>query len=331
MTQTSQYRVSRSADLWPPLIAAAVGVAAIAWMTTGNFKQDVVILTATYALVALGLYIPFVMAGSLSMAYSAYGALGAYGVAIISDRTGVPLWLGWIIGAVISAVVATGLSLATRRLSGFFLAAVTLLFATAFETWIVAAEELTGGPMGLGDLRDVSFLGWEPTRLQQGILGVIFVIAVTWFMDRLRRSSWGVIARTLSHVPLPIEASGVRVANMITVSLAVGAAVASLGGALFTGYVGSTTPETFTLNLVFLAIFMPLIGGRGTAWGAVIGAIVVVQLTVNFPFLQASGQLLLAIAVLLILLVAPGGLLGYVDRGRHWLQQMTTRRKKALS
>ena len=70
---------------------------------------------------------------------------------------------------------------------------------------------------------------------------------------------------------------------LTSVALAIGAAVAAIGGGLFTYSVGSVTPETFTLNLVFLAIFMPLIGGAGTPWGAVVGAALAGgQLTLNF-------------------------------------------------
>ena len=85
------------------------------------------------------------------------------------------------------------------------------------------------------------------------------------------------------------------------------------------------TPETFTLHVVFLAIFMPLIGGRGSAWGAILGAFVVVELTVNFTALKTSGTLILAIAVLVILLIAPSGLLGWMGR----LGRTLTRRGKS--
>jgi len=100
------------------------------------------------------------------------------------------------------------------------------------------------------------------------------------------------------------------------VALALGAAIAAVGGALFTYSAGSITPDTFTLNIVFLAIFMPLIGGAGTPWGAVAGAVLAVELTLNFPAFQASGTLLLALGVLVIMLLAPRGVLGYADRLR---------------
>jgi branched-chain amino acid transport system permease protein len=61
---------------------------------------------------------------------------------------------------------------------------------------------------------------------------------------------------------------------------------------------------------------MPLIGGAGTPWGAVAGAVIAVELTLNFPAIETSGTLLLALGVLVIMLVAPRGVIGYADRLR---------------
>ena len=81
-------------------------------------------------------------------------------------------------------------------------------------------------------------------------------------------SPWGVIVRTMRDAPRAVEAAGVRVPVMNLVALGVGAAIAAVGGALFTYSAGSVTPDTFTLNLVFLAIFMPLHRRFGHARGA---------------------------------------------------------------
>ncbi|QIG45088.1 branched-chain amino acid ABC transporter permease [Nocardioides anomalus] len=305
---------SRATDRWPPLAAAAGIVLLLLWMRGSDYRADLLVLACTYALVALGMYLPFVMAGSLSMAYSAYAAIGAYSVGLVSQETSLPIWLGWLVGALVSAVIAVLLSLSTRRLSGFYLAAVTLLFGTAFEGWL-GIFDVFGGAGGIGQIRAPSFAGWEPDRTAQVVLAMLLVLVLATLLDRVRRSSWGALVRAMREHPLPVEASGVRTADLTSVCLAVGAAIASFGGALFASFVRGVTPETFTLNVVFLAIFMPLIGGRNTAWGAVVGALLVVELSLNLDVLETSGQLVLAVAVLLILLIAPAGVLGYLGQG----------------
>ncbi|HEV3497203.1 MAG TPA: branched-chain amino acid ABC transporter permease [Actinomycetes bacterium] len=306
--------------VWPPLgLAAVVAVLLLVWVGSNGYRQDLGVLAATYALIALGMYVPFIMAGSLSLAYSAYAGIGAYAVGVVSRDTGMPLWVGWLVAPLVSAVLAVVLGLATRRLSGFYLGSVTLLFATAFETWLVDADGITGGAGGIGGIRDLSVFGWEPDRSQQLVMATVLVLAVAFALDRLRQSPWGVLVRTMREVPAVVEASGVRVPVLKLVALAIGAAIASLGGCLFGSFVGGVTPETFTVNVVFLAIFMPLIGGAGTPWGAVVGALVVVELTLNFPAFSESGTLVLSLGVLVILLVAPRGLLGYLDEVRNRL------------
>nr|BFE60752.1 hypothetical protein GCM10020063_052780 [Dactylosporangium thailandense] len=297
------------------LLLGLVGAALILlWVGADGYKQTLITTTATYALIALGMYVPYLMAGSLSMAYGAYAGIGGYAVGLLSSRTGLPLILAWIAGPVVAAAVAVLLGLATRRLSGFFLAAVTLLFGMAFTALLVDAESLSGGSGGLGSLRKLNILGWVPSHYQVVVGSLVVVCVIAFLLDRLRMSPWGVIVRTMRDAPRAVEAAGVRVSVMNLVSLAIGAAIAAVGGGLFTYSAGSVTPDTFTLNLVFLAIFMPLIGGSATPWGAVLGAVIAVELTLNFPAVQTSGTLILALGVLVILLLAPQGVIGYASR-----------------
>jgi branched-chain amino acid transport system permease protein len=296
-------------------------VAVLLWVGGSGYRQTLILTTVTYALVALGIYVPYVMSGSLSMAYAAYAAIGGYGVGLISNKTGLPMWLAWIIGPILAAILAVLLGMVTRRLSGFFLAAVTLLFGLAFAGLLKDAQSFTGGAVGLGQLRKLTLFGWQPTAYQLMVGSAIAVCLIAFLLDRTRMSPWGVTVRTMREAPRAVEAAGVRVPTLNMVALGLGAAVAAIGGAVFTYSVGSVTPDTFKLDLVFLAIFMPLLGGSGTPWGAVLGAVIAVWLTLNFdlPNVELSGTLVLAVGVLVVLLIAPRGVIGYADRLRKRL------------
>lgn len=305
-----------------PASALIIGALMLVWASSSGFRQDLIVLVAVYALIALGMYVPFVLAGSMSMAYGAYAAVGGYSLAIILTKTSLPAIVGWIVGPIIAAVIAVLLGLLTRRLSGFYLAAATLLFSMAFEPWLVEARDITGGSGGLGGVPALSLFGWNPPRIFQVGLAIILLILVTVLVERIRKGSWGVTARAMRDVPAAVEAMGVRTATLTTVAQAVGAVIAAFGGAVFVSSVLSITPETFTIHIVFLALFMPIIGGQISAWGAVIGAMIVVQLTLNMPdFIGGSGQLILATAVLLILLLAPGGVIGYAQKLVAWVKR----------
>ena len=107
---------------------------------------------------------------------------------------------------------------------------------------------------------------------------------------------------------------------MKLVALGIGGAIAAFGGAIFTTATSVITPDTYTLNVIFLTIFMSLLGGQGTPWGPILGAALVVELTFNVPFLEASGTLLVAVVVLGVMLVAPTGVLGMLNSARLRLQ-----------
>src|SRR5699024_7294782 len=140
-------------------------------------------------------------------------------------------------------------------------------------------------------------------------------------------SPWGVTVRYMEDQPLPIDASGIRTKDLKTAALALGAAIASMGGALFTTSVGSVTPDTWTLEVVFLVIFIPLLGGRKTVWGSVLGAALVVQLSLNVSVAGISGQIFVALAVLIVLLVAPNGILGLANRVNMRIQGLRDTRR----
>lgn len=315
----------RHDDLRSLAVAVIGGIVALAWAAQSGFNQDLLLLGGTYALIALGMYVPFVLVGRLSLAYGAYAAIGAYAVALVATKTTWPLITAWIIGAAVSAFAGVVLGAATKRLSNWYLASVTMMFAAAFQAWLSETSSVTGGAAGIGGVRSFELFGWTLTRNQSIYAALALVLVVGFLLDRLRLSPWGITARTIREAPLVVESSGVRVPAMVLISLGVGAAVASLGGALFTSSVGSITPETFTMHIVFLALFMPLLGGVGTPWGAVLGAAIVVELTLNLRAFSSYGILVLSIGVIVMLIVAPNGVLTLVDRGRRRAMELIGR------
>jgi branched-chain amino acid transport system permease protein len=221
------------------------------------------------------------------------------------------------IGFVLSAIVATLLGLVTRKLSGFYLAGVTLLFGVAFETFLVDNTSITGGPNGIGVLTPTVF-GHELDRDTMVIIAVVTVWIFGLFLSRLRRSPFGVTVRIKRKVPAVVEASGVSTSVIGLVALALGAGIASLGGSIFGMMNGFAQPESFGLSIIFIAIFMPLIGGQHTPWGAVLGAALVVIFTFQLTLFENSGTLLFAVAILLVLRLAPQGILGVLADAYRW-------------
>jgi branched-chain amino acid transport system permease protein len=290
-----------------------LAIAACFWATTSGYRGDFSLLCAMYALVALGMYVPFVMGGALSMAYGAYVAIGGYAVGLVATKTGWWLILAFPIAIAISAVLAFALGLVTRRLSGFYLAAVTLLFSVAFQEWLQETNWV-GGATGIGGIRRLHAFGHPVGRTALISASIVMVWIVATLLASLRRSPFGIAVRSQRERAIAVEAAGIGVVTLRLLTLAVGAAIASLGGALFVLTQGGVQPETFTVDLVFLVLFMPLLGGQYTPWGAVLGAVLVALFTFYLTFFKSSGSMFFALAMLAVLLVAPAGVLGYLQK-----------------
>ena len=304
-----------SSGLLEAVVTLMIAVAAIALVIGNPYLEAVALLTATYAFISLGMYLPFIMGGALSMAYNSYLGVGAYAMALVATRTEWDLAWSIPIGAVLAAALAVVLGMATRRLSGFYLAAVTLLFGIAFSTWLVDAEALTGGSAGIQSLRSPS-LGGQP--VSNSVLVAITVVTV-WLvgllLSRLRRSPFGIVVRTQRRAAIAVESAGVHVSTLSLVTLALGAMVAALGGSMFAVVNHAVLPESFVVDLVFLTMFMPLLGGQDRPWGAILGAVLVVTFTFQLTFFKSTGSLFFSLAVLLVLVAAPRGILGYALLG----------------
>ena len=311
----------RRASVWAEALPTlAIAMLLLLWIGESGYRESLVNLFTVYALLALGLYIPFIMGGALSLAYNAYLGIGALSVALIGTRTDLSMLLAIPIGVVIAVVVAVVLGLVTRGLSGFFLAAVTLLFGITFQRWLVTSPEITGGASGIGGIPDLTLFGWTVDRRAIVAAGVFILWALILAVSRARRAQFGIALRAQAEIRAAADASGVRTKALDIVALGIGAAIASVAGSQLALVNQFVQAESFSVHLVFLAIFMPLLGGRSTPWGVAVGAALVIQFTINLDLFEQAGSLMFGVAVLFVLLVAPEGILGYLGLAVRWVR-----------
>jgi branched-chain amino acid transport system permease protein len=280
------------------------------------YRQDLALLFIAYSLLALGMYVPLALCGCLSLAYNAYFAIGAYAVALLANEAPALLWAAAPVAIMLSMATAAVLGYVTRRLSGFHLAVATMMFGIAVHTWLVHAGSMTGGATGIGNIPRLAPFGWELGRGELIGLGIAGVWLFATAIARLRGSLVGIAMRGQRDAIVAAEACGVPTAAMKILALAAGAAIASLAGVLFALMNQFVLPDSFAASVVFLVLFMPVLGGLATPWGSVLGALVVVAFTLGFDFFQGPGSLTFGVLTLIVLLMAPSGLLGWL--GELW-------------
>jgi branched-chain amino acid transport system permease protein len=316
--------VRRRSLLSEVIVTFAIALGVIAWSGNVAYHQDLVILTTLYAFIALGIYAPFIMGGGLSMAYNAYLGIGAYSVALIATRTHYPVLSGLLVGVLISAAVAIVLGLSTRKLTAFYLSGVTLLFGTAFADTLIDYPNVTNGAAGISGIKAPSLFGFTLDHNAIVIVSILGVWAIAMMLSVLQRSPFGISLRALKEVPIAVEASGVRTSAVSIAALALGAAIASFGGSIYAVAGQAIFPETLTLDVVFLAVFTPILGGRRSPWGSIIGAVLItffnfglnaVADALGIKVIAQTGTLIFSLAVLAFLLLSPNGVMGLVAAG----------------
>ena len=291
------------------------------WITQLNY-------IGLFALVSLGLVLLTGVGGLTSFGQAAFVGLGAYTTAVLSTSYAASPWLALFVGLAITAVVALVLALLTLRMSGHYLPLATIAWALSLN-FSMANMETLGKYDGLQGLPPLHFLGWS---LQDGraIYYLIWVIAILAALGvrNLLDSRPGRAIRALNGATTMAEAMGVSTFRYKVVIFVIAALLASVSGWLFAHFQRTVNPSPFALKMGIEYLFMAVVGGVGTVWGAFIGAGVVKiiedQLKELLPALLGSDGnfeiIVLGVVLVLMLKYAPKGLWPYaVGAFGRWL------------
>jgi branched-chain amino acid transport system permease protein len=218
--------------------------------------------------------------------------IGAYGVAIALTRLGAD-WIavaaGGAAGLLVAIVLAALIGLFSLRVRTIFFAMITLAVASAFAILASQLSDLTGGEDGLNyrlpaalrasfSLGDGSLFG---VRLNGRLLDyyLVYVVSVALVLVLLRvvNSPFGSVLMAIRENPFRAEAIGYRTVVYRTLASCIAAAVAALAGALLALWSSQTNPDTtLSFDIMVDILLMVVIGGMGTMYGAVIGAVLLV-------------------------------------------------------
>jgi branched-chain amino acid transport system permease protein len=214
-------------------------------------------------------------------------------------------------------VVGIILGFPALRVQTIYLAFATLGFNTA--VWLVMRNEewLTGGTFGINNIARPSLAG---ISLNGNLAYYYFTLAMTLVMAALLwgllRSPWGKAFTALRDNPIRAESLGVDIRSYTLLSFAIGAAYAGIAGGLFASLVQYIEPGPFAVGASIMMYLMVVVGGPGYFFGPLLGAAVGVLLPEWLRFAQAWYLFVFGIAVVLLMIWLPDGLLSIPDRVR---------------
>ena len=288
----------RSAPWWAWLTLFLAVLAVVPVFSDSGYVRRVAFDTLLYMLLALGLNVVLGWGGLLDLGYVAFYGIGAYTYAVLNSEK-YDIHLGavpsMVVVLLVGMVAGFLVGLPSRRLSGDYLAIVTLFFLQIFLTFTINSdnikgENLLGGPNGILNIDGLTFFGHEVPVAHDGIFNVAYlyiglaVFAVVYVaLHFVNHSRTGRAWRSLREDPLAAELMGMPVNWLKLMSFAFGAAVAALTGVLLTSLDQSVFPLTFSFPLLITVYTMVILGGSGNQAGVVVGAILI---SVTLEFLR---------------------------------------------
>lgn len=292
-----------------------------------SYLIAIAIVTAIYALLALGLNLHYGMTGIINFGHVGFFCIGAYAAALLWGL-GLPPLVTFPAAALIAAVLSWPLGLVSLRLRADYFAIVSLGFSEVVRLVVTSERWLTQGVQGIPGIPKL--FPWMGVGLPQSlaVLGVLLAAnALAIFaMGRIARSPFGRVIEAIRDNEEAVKALGKDPARFKIQSLAVGAGLAGLAGAFYAHYIGYISPDQF-VPLVTFQIWMAIImGGVGRVSGAILGTLILMALLEGSRFLRdilpfvsevemASVRLgVVGVLLILFVLYRPQGLMGDYTR-----------------
>ena len=253
--------------------------------------------------------------GMHSFGHAAYFGLGCYGAGLLLKLAGFPMLAAIAAAPFVAAAGAALFGWFAVRLSGVYLAMLTLAFAQIVWAIVFQWEALTGGSNGVLGI-------WPTPPFNTGWIYYLLVLAFTaggvLLLRRMLFAPFGYAMRAGRDSPLRAEASGIAVLKVHWVAFTVAGTVCGLAGALFAFAKGGISPETIHVARSIDGLVMVLLGGINSIAGPLVGAPVftVLQDTVmrQTPYWRG----VLGAVILVLVLVFPAGIAGTVEK---WLRK----------
>ncbi|HCO97701.1 MAG: Inner-membrane translocator [Thermotoga sp. 50_1627] len=270
--------------------------------SVSGFILTLLNLTFIYSIAAMGLNVIMGYAGQISIGHAAFMSVGAYTSAILVQRFSIPIPVSILIAIVFGAIVGMVLGFPALRLKGFYLAIVTMGFVVAIEQMFGAWETLTGGHIGL---RNIKLFGSDTTSYY---VNLSFLLVCFYLFRLLVRGKIGRALAAMRENELVARVFGVHLTYHKVVAFSFGSALAALAGALYAHTIGYIAPSLFGLGKSLDLLAMVVIGGLALEIGPFFGATLYTVLPFFFSRSGFSLSIIFGTILILTVLFMPRGI-----------------------
>ena len=256
-----------------------------------------------YAILLFGLDIVVGYTGQVSLGHAGLFGIGSYTTGVLVFKLGWPFLVAAPASLAVTAIFGAVLALPALRVTGPYLAMVTLAFGTIIQILINEMSFLTEGPMGI-KLNKPSFFGHRLDEVEYFYLVAALMVLSLIVVHRILKSHLGRAFQALRDSPIASDCMGVSVYRYKVYAFVISAALAGLAGSLYAYSEEYISPNTYNFELTILFLLAVIMGGRKSRTGSLIGALIVVMLPSLLADIELFRQIATAAAVIAVLATA---------------------------
>jgi branched-chain amino acid transport system permease protein len=284
----------------------------------GKYLLQLVNLGLISLIVVVGLNYITGYCGQINFGQAAFWGIGAY-VTAISTMNGISFWLAIPLAAVATGLCSLLLGIPTLKLRAYYLAMATIGFGEIVQLVLIHWEPVTGGTSGLRGVPGVSIAGHLISgNLEHYYFLLVWCALALGLAMRVRASKLGRAMIALRDSEIAAEVAGVDTVRVKMLAFAMSSMYAGVAGGLYVSYVNYVSPDLFSNAQAVLFFTMLVVGGTGSAIGAVLGTALLTALPEALRFLKEWYLVLYGVGVILIIVFIPEGL---ASLGSRWRKQ----------
>ncbi|MEY3469206.1 MAG: branched-chain amino acid ABC transporter permease [Betaproteobacteria bacterium] len=269
----------------------------------GKYLIGVLTVAAIYGIWSVSWDFMSGLTGRENFGHSLFIGVGAYTAGFLNVQFGWGPWWSLPASMVVAAFFGLILGFPTLRLRGPYFALAMLSAAVIMQRLMLIFWEFTGGEEGI---QDITPLIKDPLHYYWFVLALLG--AITWFLAWMARSRWGLILRAIRGDEATCLAAGLPITTYKIASLIISAAFAGLGGALYAHYQLQVSPQLFAVVTSITIITMVYVGGMGTIFGPVGGALLLTLMTEGLRNFGEWRLMVYSLLLIFILFFLPNGI-----------------------
>lgn len=244
-----------------------------------EYVLNILILIGIYTILAVSLNLLVGYTGLLSIAHAAFYGVGAYVAALMALKLHSPFLINVICAIILSCLFGVLMGIPSLRIHDDYFVIATFAFQVIIFNILNNWVAFTGGPMGLPGIPQPILFGIKISSHISFLIVLFFFCGVTILISRrLIQSPFGRVLKAIREDEIFTQAIGKNVAAYKVIVFVISAGMAAVAGVMYAYYISFVDPTSFTVMESIFIISIVIIGGAGSQWGPVVGAIVLVLL-----------------------------------------------------